>query len=384
MSTGPPGVPVASAGFGSRKGSTKPYDPNRFYCPFPGCNRSFAELWRLKVHYRAPPDVRGSGKERGHGAELAACPKCGVDLKPGKHHVGCFGGRTAPRQARRRLSKGEEGSRKRGKTVDTPVQTVQPLTAPLQPAPLQWQSVHPDAFTWGMPPAAVVPTRVPAAPFFMDFSQFSHPIPEAAVFTPSVTQNPFTLDEINDQYSTFVFGKAGEAPIMATANLACDVNLCIPGHDGQRNNYQPTPMKAPEVKPDPLRGLDDAQVGLVEIDNGLFDAAEFTADFFNDAGPGSCPLSWSSKEHEVHDAYKLEDYDLMGMNKRGGLDRWRQADFDPTVAPSLMPLRLDHQPPQEVSELTGANDILFTAPGIIEPLALTLNDVKAQHNNGAR
>jgi hypothetical protein len=28
-----------------------------------GCNRSFAELWRLKVHYRAPPDVRGSGKE---------------------------------------------------------------------------------------------------------------------------------------------------------------------------------------------------------------------------------------------------------------------------------------------------------------------------------
>lgn len=171
---------------------------------------------------------------------------------------------------------------------------------------------------------------------------------------------------------------------MATANLACDVNLCIPGHDGQRNNYQPTPMKAPEVKPDPLRGLDDAQVGLVEIDSGLFDAAEFTADLFNDSGPGSCPLSWSLKEHEVHDAYKLEDYDLMGMNKRGGLDRWRQADFDPQVAPSLMPLRLDHQPPQEVSELTGANDILFTAPGIIEPLALTLNDVKAQHNNGAR
>lgn len=27
-----------------------------------GCNRSFAELWRLKVHYRAPPDIRGSGK----------------------------------------------------------------------------------------------------------------------------------------------------------------------------------------------------------------------------------------------------------------------------------------------------------------------------------
>lgn len=25
---------------------------DRFYCPFPGCRRSFAELWRLKVHYR--------------------------------------------------------------------------------------------------------------------------------------------------------------------------------------------------------------------------------------------------------------------------------------------------------------------------------------------
>lgn len=41
------------------------------------------------MHYRAPPDVRGSGKERGHGTELEFCPKCNKDLKPGKHHVGC-------------------------------------------------------------------------------------------------------------------------------------------------------------------------------------------------------------------------------------------------------------------------------------------------------
>jgi hypothetical protein len=80
----------------------------RYFCPFPGCKRSFAELWRLKVHYRcacrqihrvsthlkflrgptdtsessinchlrrAPPDIRGSGKERGHGTELTHCPK---------------------------------------------------------------------------------------------------------------------------------------------------------------------------------------------------------------------------------------------------------------------------------------------------------------------
>lgn len=24
----------------------------RYYCPYPNCKRSFAELWRLKVHYR--------------------------------------------------------------------------------------------------------------------------------------------------------------------------------------------------------------------------------------------------------------------------------------------------------------------------------------------
>ena len=58
---------------------------------------------RLKVHYRAPPDIRGSGKERGHGTELQYCPRCGKELKAGKHHVGCFAGRSAPRQAAKRF-----------------------------------------------------------------------------------------------------------------------------------------------------------------------------------------------------------------------------------------------------------------------------------------
>ena len=26
-------------------------NPERFYCPYPNCTRSFAELWRLKVNY---------------------------------------------------------------------------------------------------------------------------------------------------------------------------------------------------------------------------------------------------------------------------------------------------------------------------------------------
>ena len=84
------------------KGPPAKKDPNRFYCPYPGCNRSFAELWRLKVHYRAAPDVRGSGKERGHGAELSSCPKCGAELKPGRHHVGCAAGKHAASQQDKR------------------------------------------------------------------------------------------------------------------------------------------------------------------------------------------------------------------------------------------------------------------------------------------
>jgi len=54
----------------------------KIFCPFPGCKRSFgAGLWRLKLHYRAPPDCRGSGVERGHGIELIRCPRCNISLQ---------------------------------------------------------------------------------------------------------------------------------------------------------------------------------------------------------------------------------------------------------------------------------------------------------------
>ena len=43
----------------------------------------------VQVHYRAAPDIRGSGKERGHGIELQECPLCHVKLQPRRHHVGC-------------------------------------------------------------------------------------------------------------------------------------------------------------------------------------------------------------------------------------------------------------------------------------------------------
>eukprot|EP00193_Tetraselmis_chui_P021911 CAMPEP_0177795218 /NCGR_PEP_ID=MMETSP0491_2-20121128/26108_1 /TAXON_ID=63592 /ORGANISM="Tetraselmis chuii, Strain PLY429" /LENGTH=394 /DNA_ID=CAMNT_0019318019 /DNA_START=482 /DNA_END=1666 /DNA_ORIENTATION=- len=63
--------------------------PDRFYCPHPNCKRSFQDLWRLRVHHRADPDARGSGKERGHGVELPFCPKCRAPITPGKKHMVC-------------------------------------------------------------------------------------------------------------------------------------------------------------------------------------------------------------------------------------------------------------------------------------------------------
>lgn len=64
-------------------------DPERFYCPWPGCKRSFAELWRLKVHHRAPPHIRGSGRERGHNVELTHCSRCHEQLVAGRVHA-CY------------------------------------------------------------------------------------------------------------------------------------------------------------------------------------------------------------------------------------------------------------------------------------------------------
>lgn len=47
------------------------------------------------MHYRAPPNERGSGKERGHGVELPICPACGETLQPKTHHNRCRAGRTS-------------------------------------------------------------------------------------------------------------------------------------------------------------------------------------------------------------------------------------------------------------------------------------------------
>ena len=96
-----------------------PAHPDRRDCPcasaaeaaavHAGCKRKFASLWRLKVHYRAPPNERGSGKERGHGVELPICPACGEDLEPGKHHNKCKAGRTTNPPSKRAPKAGAGG-----------------------------------------------------------------------------------------------------------------------------------------------------------------------------------------------------------------------------------------------------------------------------------
>ena len=74
---------------GSGAAACSPAAHGRFCCPFPGCDRSFAHLWRLRMHYRTPPELGGPDEERGHGSELPACPKCSSTLVLGKHHGDC-------------------------------------------------------------------------------------------------------------------------------------------------------------------------------------------------------------------------------------------------------------------------------------------------------
>jgi len=182
-------------------------DPDRFYCPYPGCNRSFAELWRLKVHYRAAPDVRGSGKERGHGAELESCPKCGAELKPGRHHVGCAAGKhAAAQQEKRRSLKG----RKRGGCKETQP----PAVAPSNDASLQLEGVS------NQPTTAV---GVPVSWLPLDFDQFFAPMQRHHHLDVGPAQ---LLPEHNSVYS-WVYGNHGELPIMAMAQVGDDTDSDI-------------------------------------------------------------------------------------------------------------------------------------------------------------
>lgn len=62
-------------------------------------------------HYRAPPNERGSGKERGHGVELPICPACNEQLEPGKHHNKCKAGRTTNPPSKRAPKASNAGNR---------------------------------------------------------------------------------------------------------------------------------------------------------------------------------------------------------------------------------------------------------------------------------
>ena len=102
---------------------------SRFHCPHPGCKRTFAELWRLvsalpmqalmlgqalmgvaaaqKVHYRADPNVRGSGKERGHGCVRAQCEQLLACLRQAVRVTMVQGGAVAVPQVPRAAAAGQ-------------------------------------------------------------------------------------------------------------------------------------------------------------------------------------------------------------------------------------------------------------------------------------
>ncbi|GMH33224.1 hypothetical protein BSKO_01058 [Bryopsis sp. KO-2023] len=210
-------------------------DSNRFYCPYPGCTRSFAELWRLKVHYRAAPDVRGSGKERGHGSELKACPKCGAELKPGRHHVGCVAGRSVSRPKARKRSSKTSPSRTRGRVTEDDERdedeedcsyksdeefatrrrrSKRRIESASEPSSTQGQTImgHPGGTAMGVP-AQWVP---------MDFSLFGNPVDRPNnLAIPAAALRP-TMD---DSIFNLIYCNQGACPVMATAHMSQQSDL---------------------------------------------------------------------------------------------------------------------------------------------------------------
>ncbi len=53
-------------------------NPERFYCPYPNCTRSFAELWRLKVNLWCP--ARQAADATGQTRKVEAACHLGTDI----------------------------------------------------------------------------------------------------------------------------------------------------------------------------------------------------------------------------------------------------------------------------------------------------------------
>ena len=67
--------------------------PVQLGCCRPGCCWVLGSppSYRMPLHFPSAvlPCRAGSGKERGHGRQLTACPRCYTKLRPGTHHVVC-------------------------------------------------------------------------------------------------------------------------------------------------------------------------------------------------------------------------------------------------------------------------------------------------------
>ena len=59
----------------------------RYHCPFLGCNIDCTNFMKLKAHYKASLDYKGSGQKKGHGLVLTFCPKCNKLVGEHEHHT---------------------------------------------------------------------------------------------------------------------------------------------------------------------------------------------------------------------------------------------------------------------------------------------------------
>lgn len=197
---------------------------DRFFCPYEGCNRSFAELWRLKVHYRASPDVRGSGKERGHGAELESCPKCGAELKPGRHHVGCAASKqsSSAQQEQRKALK----AKKRSEACLT---SNPPTPVSSEPSSNEASSSNTTAI------------GVPVSWLPLDFDQFFIPIGSESA--PVMLRPVRSLQDMNCMMS-LVHGNYGERPSMVTRQLGIEFDLDFDVSNFFNDDVVPPPLES--------------------------------------------------------------------------------------------------------------------------------------------
>lgn len=229
-----------------------------FVCPIPGCNRRYAELWKLRQHVRAPKrPAKGQG---GHETELTHCPKCNVQLHPGQAHLGCAAGLSAPRQAvKRRKMQQQRELRRTGswEPVASAIMASPPLAraeseavlppaagsttaSPERPSPM---STAPSGTVSPQQPSP--PPQPPAALPAGSNSQAPSPVAAAAAAGAAAAAAAPTNNVIQQMVQAFV-----QAILQPKVAEPADSGNCIgsPRHSGTSGDHtsQAAPLQPPQ------------------------------------------------------------------------------------------------------------------------------------------